>query len=148
MNTLDRSAEWAAENPMNAGSPGPGERGEGKAGCIVILAVVILLGALGGKLLPVWYADNTLTDTASDLASKASILSSATLDAQLKDKARELEIPEALQPGAMEITVTGDKWAGTCVIRLKFTRKVNLYGVYDYTIDMDKTIRKPYLDTR
>lgn len=124
------------------------ERGEGKIGCILTLAVLLILGAVAVKVVPVYYANNSLQDTANELASKAGILSLATLEQQLRGKAKELEIPEALAKGAMNVRVVGEEHTGNCTIHLKYSRKVDLYGAYAFTIDMDKSITKPYMDMR
>lgn len=126
----------------------PRERGEGKIGCVITLLVILLLASVATKVVPVFYANNSLTDTANDLASKAGILSASALEQQLREKAKELDIPEALAKGAMQVTVAGEKAAGTCTIHMKYTRKVDLYGAYLLTVDMDKTIMKPYMDVR
>ena len=124
------------------------ERGEGKIGCVLTLLVLITIAAVATKVVPVYYSDNELTDTAKDLASKAGIMSVPTLELQLRDRARTLEIPEALAPGAMKITTMGERSAGTCVVNLKYARKVDLFGVYVLTIDTEKVITRPYMDAR
>ena len=124
------------------------QRGEGKIGCMLTLLVLGLLVAAGAKIVPVLYANNSLEDTANDLASKAGVLPVASLEAQLLDKAKELEIPEALAKGAMRVTLVGERMAGTCSVRLKYSRKVDLYGAYTLTITTDKTVSKPYMDAR
>ena len=124
------------------------ERGEGKVGCVLTLAVLLALGAIAAKVVPVYYANNSLEDTAVDLASKAGILAPASLELQLQAKARDLEIPEALAKGAMEIRSVGENHTGTCTIHLKYSRKVDLYGAYQLAIDTDKTVMKPYMDVR
>jgi len=124
------------------------ERGEGKIGCIVSLLVMVLIGGLAFKVVPVLFANNNLVTAAEDLGSRAGILSPATLEQQLKAKAVELEIPEALPKGAMTINVLGDKSSGTCILKLHFTRKIDLFGVYTLPITVDKTITRPYMDAR
>ena len=124
------------------------ERGEGKIGCVVTLAVLVLCIAVGSKVLPVYYADNTLTEAAEDICAKAGILSGATVEAQLRTKAKDLEIPEALAKGALTVSTTGDKQSGSCTVKLKFTRKVDIFGAYTLPVEVDKVIMKPYLDAR
>lgn len=124
------------------------ERGEGKIGCMISLLVLVIVGALAAKIVPVLYSNNALTNAAGDLCSRAGILPAGALEAQLRAKAIELEIPEALPKGHMTITVVGDHNAGTCIMKLHFTRKIDLYGLYTLPIDMDKTISQPYMDVR
>lgn len=124
------------------------QRGEGKLGCIISLLVMAILVAVGIKVLPVLFADNSLFSTAEDLGSRAGLMSSAAIEQQLRAKAAELEIPEALPKGAMTITVMGDKQSGTCVIRLNFTRKIDFYGFYTYPLEIDRTFNRPFMDVR
>jgi hypothetical protein len=124
------------------------QRGEGKTGCMLTLLVLGLLVAAGAKIVPVFYANNSLEDTAADLASKAGVLPVASIEVQLQDKAKELEIPEALAKGAMRVTLVGERVAGTCTIRLNYSRKIDLYGVYTLTVTTDKSVMKPYMDAR
>ena len=126
----------------------PSERGEGKIGCFISLIVMALAIALALKIVPVFFSNSGLVGAAEDLGSRAGILPVASLEQQLRSKAVELEIPEALAKGAMTFSVLGDKSAGTCVVRLRFTRKVDLYGVYTLEIPVDKTISRPYMDAR
>ena len=133
----------------------PRERGEGQIGCVVTLGVLLLVTAVLYKIVPVFYANSNLADTANDLSSKAGILAAATLELQLKAKAKELEIPEALAPGAIKVSLAGDKNSlagdknsGTCSIHLHYTRKVDLYGAYVYPVDFDKIVMNPYMDVR
>jgi hypothetical protein len=124
------------------------QRGEGKIGCVVSLLVLIIVVALALKIVPVLYADNSLVNAAEDLGSRAGIMNQATLEQQLRAKAGELEIPEAMAKGAMTFTILGDRAAGTCIVRLKFTRKIDLYGAYTLPIVVDKTVSRPFMDVR
>ncbi len=124
------------------------ERGEGKIGCIVSLLVLIIVGAVAMKVVPVLYANNSLVNAAEDLGARAGIMPVATLEQQLRAKASELEIPEALAKGGITFTILGDRSAGTCVIKLKYTQKVDFYGAYTLPITTDKTISRPYMDVR
>ncbi len=124
------------------------ERGEGKIGCIVSLLVLIIVGAVAMKVVPVLYANNSLVNAAEDLGSRAGIMPVATLEQQLRAKASELEIPEALAKGGITFTILGDRSAGTCIIKLKYTQKLDLYGAYTFPITTDKTISRPYMDVR
>ena len=124
------------------------ERGEGKIGCVVSLLVLIIVGAVALKIVPVLYANNSLVNAAEDLGSRAGIMPVATLEQQLRAKAAELEIPEALVKGGITFTILGDHNAGTCIVKLKYTQKLDLYGAYTLPITTDKTISRPYMDVR
>ncbi len=124
------------------------ERGEGRIGCILTLLVLIVVGALALKIVPVLYADNGLANYAEELCSRAGVQAGPALEQQLRAKAAELEIPEALVKGAMVLRVEGDRQAGTCHVTLKFTRKIDLFGAYTLPIEVDKTISRPYMDVR
>jgi hypothetical protein len=126
------------------------ERGEGKIGCILSLLVLIGGIAFGIKLLPVLYGNYTLAEFAGDLAGRAGIFKPDGLERDLRDKAQNLEIPEALAKGAMTIVVTGSPTdgSGICTIRLNYTRTVDLYGFYKFDIRTDDTIRRNVMDAR
>jgi len=123
------------------------ERGEGKIGCIASLLVLILGIGIAAKLLPVYYSNSNFTDAAGEIATRAGVLSIPELKLQLRDKAKELNIPEALAEGAIAITASGQT-TGVCTIKLKYSRTVDLYGVYTLTLDSHKTIIKSYIDAR
>ncbi|WP_005035905.1 hypothetical protein [Holophaga foetida] len=123
------------------------QAGEGKLGCIISLAVLVVLGGIAYKLGPAYMHKNTMEDTASDLASRAGIMSVEAITKQLRAKATELEIQEALAPGAIQVRTTGGK-EGTCTVTLRFTQKIDLYGVTTVDFATDKTVSKPYMDAR
>jgi len=124
------------------------ERGEGKIGCILSLLVLAAGIAVGFKVIPVYYTDNALAEFATELATKAGIFPVPALELQLREKAKEQEIPEALAEGAMSITTAGTPQAGSCTIKLTYKRTVDLYGVYPLTIETRKVITKGYMDVR
>jgi len=124
------------------------ERGEGQIGCIVTLVVLIAAGALAVKVMPVYYSDYNLQDFAGELATKAGIFPIPALELQIRDKARELEIPEAMAKGAITITTAGEKSVGSCTITLHYSRTVDLYGITPMVISTDKTFTRAYMDVR
>jgi hypothetical protein len=124
------------------------ERGEGKIGCILSLLVFIVAVALALKLVPVWYSNNNLREYAADLALTAGIRPVPTLDAQLRSKAKELDIPEALADGAMTIQTVGPSSDGLCTITLDYARVVDLYGVYPLTITTHESIVRHYVNAQ
>jgi hypothetical protein len=124
------------------------QRGEGRIGCVLSLLVFLALGGVCFKLVPVYYANNQLAERASDLASQAGVVALPSLEAALRDKAKELEIPEALEPEAMTFRIQGEHSAGTCSIRLNYSRKVDLFGMTTLTVATDKTVSRTFVDAR
>jgi hypothetical protein len=122
------------------------QRGEGKVGCIVSLLVMTVLVATGLKAIPVYWGNNELKDAAKDAATRASVLKVESIELQLREKARDLGIAEALAPGAIKATKTGDNNQGTCTIRMRYRQKIDFYGVYQWTWDVSEDITSPYLN--
>lgn len=124
------------------------QRGEGKIGCIVSLLVLILVGGVGVKLIPYAWSVEQLKDNADELASRAGLLSDETIRVQLRAKAKDLELPEALAPNAIILRRQGSTNDGYMLIELRFKRDIDLYGAYTFTWATEKRIYKPYLDSR
>ena len=123
------------------------QRGEGKIGCIVSLLVLGVLGAAALKAVPVYYGDSELADACDFIASGASKKPIETLEREVKDKARELGVIEALtDKGAIRITKAGGGDAGTCTITLRYKRTIDFYGAYKWTRVTDKRITKPIFE--
>jgi hypothetical protein len=121
-----------------------GQQGEGKIGCIVSLLVFLILGGAAFKIVPYWWAVDQLANTADELASRAGLLNAQTVTSQLKAKAAEQELPEAMQPGAIVVQMTGEGQTGTCTISLRFSRDIDMYGITKVTWATDKRIVKPW----
>lgn len=125
------------------------QRGEGKIGCIVSLLVLILFGATAIKVVPVYYSNNELLKSAEEIATRAAVLTQENIEAQIKAKARDLEIPEALAPGAIHVRRTAASGIeGSCTVRIEYTRKIDLYGVTSLEINTSKQKVVPYMDVR
>lgn len=120
------------------------QRGEGKIGCIVSLVGFLVLGAVAAKIVPYWWAVDQVVSTADELASRAGTLNAETITSQLKAKANDQEVQEALKPGAIHVAISGSGENGMCTITLKFTRDIDLYGVTRFTWTTDKRISKPW----
>lgn len=118
------------------------QRGEGKLGCILTLLMIVVGGGIIFKVAPVYYANMELIDKADLVATMGSRVSAEQVESEMRAKAKELELNEALKPGAIKVTktITGD--AGVCKITLKYTRKVDLYGFTTLEIKQDKVIEK------
>lgn len=124
------------------------ERGEGKVGCIVSLIILIIAAAAGLKIIPVYYSNNNLQDAALRKAETAAGREAPAMVKELQQEARNLEIAEALAPGAITIIKTvgrGDA-PGNVKVTLRYTRKVDLYGVTQLDIETNKTIDQPVLE--
>jgi hypothetical protein len=124
------------------------ERGEGKIGCISSLVALVLVGAVLIKVVPVFYSNNNLVSAAEDLGSRAGVMNKGTVEQQLLAKVVELEIPEAAAKGATKVELQGDGHSGTCHITLHYTRKIDLYGIYTWSVETDKVISRPFMDGR
>jgi len=126
----------------------PTQRGEGKIGCVVTLLVVILLGSAAFKAVPVFFSNNEFITAVENIAGRAGTMPQATIEAQINQQAREQNIPEALAPGAVVVTKVGDAQSGICTVRIKYTRKIDFFGVFTYPLVTEKTKAVPYMDAR
>jgi hypothetical protein len=126
----------------------PGERGEGRIGCVVSLLALIVCIALAVKIVPFYYNNDQLIDFAEELGGKAGTMNEADVNTALRAKAQKLGIPEALTRGAMVVTLHGDHNAGSCEVNFKYTQNIDLYGVYVLTVDTKKKILMPFVDNR
>jgi hypothetical protein len=123
------------------------QRGEGKFGCIVSLLVVGAIGAAAYKAVPVYYGNSELIDACGFIASGASSKPVETIEREVKDKAKELMVVEALtNKGAIRVTKTSGGEAGTCTITLRYKRVIDFYGVYQWTLATDSVISKPIFE--
>jgi hypothetical protein len=122
------------------------QRGEGKIGCLVSLIVLVTVVAAAYKAVPVYWNNNELKDAANDMASRASVMPVATIELQLRGKARELGIAEAMVPGAITATKTGDNQQGNCTIRLRYSQKIDFYGVYQWPVEVKVDVTAPYIN--
>lgn len=120
------------------------QRGEGKIGCILSLLVFGALAAAGYKAIPVYYADSELVDACDFIASAATRKPIETVEREVKEKARELGIPEVLaDKNAIRVVKSGSGEAGMCTIILRYKRTIDFYGVYQWTKETNKRISKP-----
>ncbi len=123
------------------------QRGEGKIGCLVSLLVLGVLGAVAFKAVPVYYGNSELIDACDFIASGASRKPLEVIEREVKDKARELGVVEALaDKSAIRASKTTSGEAGTCTITLRYKRPIDFYGVYKFTLVTDKRITKPIFE--
>ncbi len=124
------------------------QRGEGKIGCIVSLLILSVAVAAAIKVVPVLFSNNDFLNSVESIAGRAAIIPQANIEAQINQKARELNIPEALAPGAIVVSKTGDNFQGTCVVRLNYTRNIDLYGVFSFPYKTETVKTVPIMDAR
>jgi hypothetical protein len=123
------------------------QRGEGKIGCLITLLVLGALGAAAYKAVPVYYGNSELVDACDFIASSASRKPLESVEREIKEKARELGVLEALtQKGAIRVTKAGGGDAATCTITLRYKRTIDFYGAYQWTLVTDKRITKPIFE--
>jgi len=123
------------------------QRGEGKIGCFVSLLVLGVLGAAAIKAVPVYYGNSELIDACDFIASGASKKPIETLEREVKEKARDLGVIEAItDKNAIRISKAGNGDSGTCTITLRYKRTIDFYGAYKLTLVTDKRIIKPIFE--
>jgi len=123
------------------------QRGEGKIGCIFSMLVLGALGAVAYKAVPVYYGNSELIDACDFIASGASSKPLETVEREVKEKAKELGVIEALtNKGAIRVSKSGNGEAGTCTITLRYQRTIDFYGAYKWTLVTDKRISKPIFE--
>jgi hypothetical protein len=123
------------------------QRGEGKLGCIVSLLVLGTLIAAGLKAVPVYYGNSELVDACDLIASGASRKPIELVDREVKAKAKELGVTEALTTkDAIRVSKTGGGETGFCTITLRYKRVIDFYGFYQFTLEMDKRVTKPIFE--
>ena len=119
------------------------QAGEGKIGCFVTLSILAIMIAAGIKGLPVYYSNTELVKACNDdIAPMASRATEDEIVAQVRAKAKELDIQEALQPGAITVRIlqSGSDTPGNVHIGLKYQRDIDFYGVYTYNYVTDESI--------
>jgi len=123
------------------------QRGEGKLGCLMSILVLGALGAVAYKAVPVYYGNSELIDACDFIASGASKKPVEVLEREVKDKARELGVVEAISDkNAIRIVKTGNGETGLCTITLHYSRTIDFYGAYKWTLVTDKRISKPIFE--
>ncbi|HEU4952151.1 MAG TPA: hypothetical protein VFT46_09355 [Holophagaceae bacterium] len=120
------------------------QAGEGKVGCFLTLAIVVVAVAAGIKAIPIYYSNNELvTACENDIAPMASRATDEEVMAQVRAKAKELEIQEALAPGAITVKVIpsgNDNTPGNVHIGLNYSRDVDFYGITTYKFETKQSI--------
>ncbi len=123
------------------------QRGEGKLGCIISMLVLGVVGGAAYKAVPVYYGNSELIDACDFIASGASKKPIETIEREVKDKAKELGVIEVLTTkNAIRVAKTTSAEAGLCTITLHYSRTIDFYGVYRWTLVTDKRISKPIFE--
>ncbi len=122
------------------------QRGEGKVGCTISLLVVIILAAVAIKVIPVYYADNQIYDIVERKAEQGAGRNPEDMEKEIRIEIRGLGVPEALAPSAVKIRKIMSGSEGRVVVNLRYTHKVDLYGITDWTFTVDKTLDHPVLE--
>lgn len=119
------------------------QAGEGKVGCFITAALLIIAIAVAIKGGPIYYSNNELISSINnDIAPMASRATDEEILSQVRAKAKDLNIPEALQPGAIKVSIrpsSGDT-PGDVNISLHYERPVDFFGVYTYNFVTNESI--------
>lgn len=107
--------------------------GEGKLGCFIWLAVLLLVSLIAYKAIPIKLAASQLYDYMDDQARFSGRASSAALRDNVLKRAKQLELPVT----ARNITVK--KSGGMIYMQCKFTAPVEVLG-YTYMWDFDLVV--------
>ncbi len=123
-----------------------GQRGEGKVGCIISFLVLAILTAVAIKVVPAYYADNQIYDIVERKAEQASGRKAEDMEKEIRIEIRSIGVPEALAPRAITVrkNMSGD--AGNVTVTIKYSHKVDLYGMAEWPINIDKTLVHPVLE--
>lgn len=111
--------------------------GDGKLGCILWLAVLVLAGLIAFEAIPVKLASAELYDYMDDQARFGARASSKRLKANVLRKAKDLELPVT----SRDVTVT--KTGGVIRMRCKYTAPVTVLGFtynWDFDLKVDRRI--------
>jgi hypothetical protein len=124
------------------------QRGEGKIGCLFSMLIFGALAAAAYRGVPIYYGSSELVDACDLIASSAAHKPVEIIEREVKDKAKELGVTEALSTkDAIHVSKTGSGEVTTCTIKLHYTRLIDFYGVYQFPLEVDKRISKPIFET-
>lgn len=123
------------------------QRGEGKLGCLFSMLILGVIASAAYKGIPVYYSNSELVDACDLIASGASRKPPEVVEREVKDKAKELGIAEALTTkNAIMVSKSGYGETGKCVITLRYKRVIDFYGFYQWTLETNKQISKPIFE--
>ncbi len=111
-------------------------RGEGAFGTIVGIAVVVLVGIVLFKVVPLHIAGNKVLDAMTEQANFAGVKSLDKIQYEIFVTAQEAGTPLTLP----DIKIS--RRAQDVIVEAKYTQKVSVLG-YQYIYAFDKTVQKP-----
>jgi hypothetical protein len=111
-------------------------RGEGAFGTIVGIAVVVLVGIVLFKIVPLHIAGNSVLDAMTEQANFAGVKSLDKIQYEIFVLAQEAGTPLTLK----DIKIS--RRAQDVIVEAKYTQKVSVLG-YQYIYAFDKTVQKP-----
>jgi len=118
------------------------QRGESKIGCIVGIMISSILLALGLRVYPIYHSNSRFFEAVEDIASRARNMDQETIQTEIIKKAKELKISEALEPGAINVWRVITQENGMCTVRIKYARKVKLFGLPALVMTTNREIAK------
>jgi len=120
----------------------PVQRGESRIGCIVGIMILSILFAISLRIFPIYNSNNRFFEAVEDIATRSGNMSRETIEAEIAKKAKDLKIPEALAPGAISVSCVIAEVNGMCTVRIKYARKVKLFGITILVMNTDRDIAK------
>jgi hypothetical protein len=113
-------------------------RGKTNVGCIIWLAVLVLVGYALIKIVPVKVATSTFYDTMQEQAAFGSIKSVQQIEYAILQKARELQLPV----GKENLTIKKVKESIT--IEAHYEMTIDFFnGMYKYVWKFDPVVNRP-----
>ena len=113
-------------------------RGKANIGCIIWLGLVVLVGYVLYKVVPVKIATSTFYDTMQEQASFGSIKSTQQIEFAILQKARELELPISKE----NLIIKRAKEAITIEAHYELT--IDFFnGMYKYVWKLDPVVSRP-----
>lgn len=111
-------------------------RGEGAFGTIVGIAVVVLMGIVLFKVVPLHIAGNKVLDAMSEQANFAGVKSLDKIQYEIFVVAQEAGTPLVIQD------IKLSRHGNDVIVEAKYIQKVSVLG-YQYAYAFDKTVQKP-----
>jgi hypothetical protein len=111
-------------------------RGEGAIGTIFGIAVVIVVGIVLFKVVPLHIAGNRVLDAMTEQANFAGVKQLEKIQYEIFIAAQEAGTPLVLQ----DIKIR--RHGTDVIVEAKYVQKVSVFG-YKYTYDFDKSVQKP-----
>jgi len=122
--------------------------------CAVTSLMALLLLAIGLRMLPAHRSNVKLIDAAESIAARASSVSEEDIKEQIKTAARSLNIPEALGLHAISVARVvrppreDGAQTGMCTVRIRYTRRISIYGIAKIRLATDREIAKAFVATQ